>query len=94
MRMICQEMTELSKKIVIIDPTIPEGEYRDFFQNKYFSQNYFKHTSIDSVFNADSEYDISFESNRSFITKSCLRKVSNTQKVYSETNVPRYASDD
>jgi len=82
------------EKIVIIDPTIPEGEYRDFFSKKKFSQNYLKHTWIDSVFNADSEYDISFELNRSFLTKSCLKKVSNTQKLYSETNVPRYVSDD
>ena len=82
------------EKIVIIDPTIPEGGYRDFFQKKYFSQNYLKHIWIDSVFNADSEYDISFEPNRSFLTKICPKKVSNRQKLYSETNVPRYASDD
>ena len=82
------------EKIVIIDPTIPEGEYRDFFSKKNFSQNYLKHTWIDSIFNADSEYNISFELNRSFLTKSCLKKVSDTQKLYSETNVPRYVSDD
>ena len=84
------------EKIVIIDQTIPEGGrgYRDFFQKKSFSQNYLKHIWIDSVFNTDSEYDISFEPNRSFITKSCLRKVSNTQKLYPETNVSRYVSND
>ena len=80
------------EKIVIIDPTIPEGEYRDFFQKKYFSPNYLKHIWIHSVFNADSEYDISFEPNRSFLTKSCLKKVLNTQKLYLETNVPRYVT--
>jgi hypothetical protein len=31
------------EKIVIIDPTMPEGEYRDFFQKKFFSENYLKH---------------------------------------------------
>ena len=82
------------EKIVIFDKTIPEGGYRDFFQKKYFSRNYLKHIWLDSVFRADSEYDISFESNRSFLTKSCLKKVSNTQKLYPETNVSRYVSDD
>jgi hypothetical protein len=82
------------EKIVIIDPTIPEGGTGIFFQKKYFSQNYLKHIWIDSVFKADSEYDIRFESNRSFLTKSCLKKVSNTQKLCPETNVPRYVSGD
>ena len=77
------------EKIVIFDQTIPEGGYRDFFQKTIFSQNYSKHIWIDSVFRADSEYNISFESNRSFLTKSCLKKVSNTQKLYPETNVSR-----
>jgi hypothetical protein len=58
--MIRQEMTELSKKLSSLT-TIPEGEYRDFFQKQIFSHNYLKHISIDSVFNADSGYDISFE---------------------------------
>jgi len=80
------------EKIVIIDQTIPEGRYRVFFQKKYFSQNYLKHIWIDSVFNADSEYDIGFEPNRSFLTKSCLNKVSNAQKLYPETSVSRYVS--
>ena len=65
------------KKIVIIDQTIPEGGYRDFFSQKLFSQNYLKHIWIDSVFNVDSEYNISFEPNSSFLTKHCLKKVSN-----------------
>ena len=82
------------EKIVIFDQSIPEGGVQGFFSKKYFSQNYLKHIWIDSVFRADSEYDISFESNRSFLTKICLKKVSNTQKLYPETNVSRYVSDD
>ena len=31
------------EKIVIIDQTIPEGEYRDFFKKNYFFQNYSQH---------------------------------------------------
>ena len=31
------------EKIVIIDQTIPEGGYRDFFFEKNLSQNYLKH---------------------------------------------------
>ena len=91
MRMIRQEMTELSKKLSSLTRPSLRGI---FFQKKYFSQNSLKHIWIDSVFRADSEYDISFESNRSFLSKSCLKKVSNTQKLYPETNVSRYVSDD
>ena len=94
MRMIRQEMAELLKKLSLLTRPSLRGSTGIFFQKKYFSQNYLKHIWIDSVFNADSEYDIRFESNRSFLTKSCLRKVSDTQKLYSETNVPRYVSDD
>ena len=90
MRRIRQEMTELSKKL----SSIPEDRYSDFFQKKYFSQNYLKHISIDSVFNADSEYDIGFEPNRSFLTKSCLKKPKNAQKLHPETKLPRYVSKD
>ena len=54
-----------------------------FFQKNYFSQNYLKHIWIDSVFKADSEYYISFESNCSFLTKSCLKKVSKCTKTVS-----------
>ena len=82
------------EKIVIFDQTIPEGGYRDFFQKKYFSQNYLKHWWIDSVFRADSEYDISFEPNRSFRTENCLKKPQNAQKLYKETKLPRYVSND
>ena len=76
MRMIRHEMTELSKKLSSLTrPSLRGGGgYRDFFQKKYFSQNYLKHISIDSVFNAEEEYDISFEPNRSFLTKNCLKK--------------------
>ena len=31
------------EKIVIIDQTIPEGEYGDFLKKKYFFQNYSQH---------------------------------------------------
>ena len=75
------------EKIVIVDQTIPEGGYRDFFQKKKFSQNYLKHIWIDSVFNADSEYDISFEPNRSFLTKHCLKKVSKCRKTVSRNQI-------
>ena len=69
MRMIRQETTELSKKLSSLTrPSLKLGT-RIFFRKKYFSQNYLKHKSIDSVLNADSEYDISFELNRGFLTK-------------------------
>ena len=71
MRMVRQEMAELSKKLSLLTRPSLRGVQALF-------QNYLKHISIDSVFNADFEYDISFEPNRSFLTKSCLRKVSNT----------------
>jgi hypothetical protein len=60
MRMIGQEMVELSKKLsLLIRPSLRGGGGTGiFFQKKYFSQNYLKHIWIDSVFNADSEYDI------------------------------------
>jgi hypothetical protein len=48
------------EKIVIIDQTITEGGTGIFFKKKYFSQNYLKHIEIDSVFNADSESEVSF----------------------------------
>ena len=38
MRMIHQEMTELSKKIVNIDQTIPEGRYGIFSKTKVLSE--------------------------------------------------------
>ena len=82
------------EKIVIIDQIILEGEYRDFFQKKYFPHNYLKHIWIDSVFNADSEYDISFEPNCSFLTKHRLKRSQSAQKLYPETKLPRYVSND
>jgi hypothetical protein len=81
MRMIRQEMTELSKKLSSLTRPSLRGGTGIFFQKKYFSQNYLKHIWIDSVFNADSEYDISFEPNRSFLTKHCLKKVSKYTKT-------------
>ena len=94
MRMIRQGLAELSKKLSLLTRPSLRGSTGIFFQKKTFSQNYLKHTWIDSVFSADSEYDITFEPNLSFLTKSYLKKVSNTQKLYSESNVPRYVSDD
>jgi hypothetical protein len=42
MRMIRQEMAELSKKLSLFArPSL--GGYRDFFRKKHFSQNYLKH---------------------------------------------------
>ena len=89
MRMIRQEMTELSKKLSSLTrPSLRGGGGTGiFFQKKYFSQNYLKHISIDSVFKADSEYDISFEPNRSFLTKHCLKKVSKCTKTVSRKQI-------
>ena len=75
------------EKIVIFDQTIPEGGYRDFFSKKNFSQNYLKHIWTDSVFNADSESDISFEPNRSFLTKHGLKKISKCTKTVSRNQI-------
>ena len=95
MRMIRQEMAELLKKLSLLTrPSLRGGEVQGFFQKKYFSENYWKHIWIDSVFNADSEYDICFELNRSFLTKNCLKKPQNAQKLYPETKLPRYVSND
>jgi hypothetical protein len=69
MRRIRQEMTELSKKLSSLTRPSLRGGTGIFFQKQYSSQNYWKHISIDSVFNADSEYDISFEPNCTFLTK-------------------------
>ena len=69
------------------------GGLQGFFQ-KTFSQNYLKHISTGSVFEADSEYDISLEPNRSFSTKHCLKKISKCKKLHPETKLPRYGSDD
>jgi hypothetical protein len=77
------------KKVVIIDQTIPEGERSTgiFFQKQKFSQNCLKHIWIDSVFNADSEYDIIFEPNHSFLTKHCLKKVLKFTKTVSRNQI-------
>jgi hypothetical protein len=94
MRMIRQEMTELSKKLSsLIRPSL-RGVQGFFFRKKYFSQNYLKHIWIDSVFNADSEYDIGFEPNRSFLRNIAWKKSQNAQKLYPETKLPRYVSND
>jgi len=87
MRMIRQEMTELSKKLSSLTRPSLRGGTGIFFQKKYFSQNYLKHIWIDSVFNADSEYDIRFEPNRSFLTKHCLKKVSKCTKTVSRKQI-------
>ena len=69
MRMIRREMAELLKKLSLLTRPSLRGSTGIFFQKKFFSENYLKHISIDSVFNADSEYDISFEPNCTFLTK-------------------------
>jgi hypothetical protein len=79
--MIRQEMTELSTKLSSLTRSSLRGGTGIFFQKTYFSQNYLKHISIDSIFNADSEYDIGFEPNRSFLMKHCLEKSQNAQKL-------------
>ena len=80
-------MAELSKKLSFLTRPSLRGGYRDFFRKKCFFQNYLKHISIDSVFNADSEYDISFEPNRSFLTKYCLKKVLKCTKTASRKQI-------
>ena len=90
MRTIRQEMAELLKKLSLLTLSSLRGSTGIFFQKKYFSQNYLKYIWIDSVFNADSEYDIRFELNRSFLTKHCLKKSQNAQKLYPETKLPSY----
>jgi len=92
MRRIRQEMAELSKKLSLLTKPSLRGGTRIFFQKKSFSQNYLKNIAIDSVFNADSESDIRFEPNRSFLTKHCLKRSQNAQKLYPETKLPRYVS--
>ena len=93
MRRIRQEMAELSKKLSLLTKPSLRGD-TGIFSKKYFSQNYPQHIKIDSVFNADSESDISFELNRSFLTKHCLKKSQNAQKLYPEPKLPRYVSND
>ena len=66
-----------------------EGEYRVIF-----SQKSFKHTSIDSVFNADSEYDIGFDSICCFVTENGLNREQKCIDSCSKTNVSRYGSTD
>ena len=74
MRRICQEMVELSKKLSFLTrPSLRRGT-GICFSKKHFSQNYSQHIWIESVFNADSESDTSFELNRSFLTKHRLKK--------------------
>jgi hypothetical protein len=82
-RMVRQEMAELSQKMSLHCWPLLRGVQGNFFIKKYFSQNYLKHIWIDSVVNADSEYDISFEPNRSFLTKSFLNKVPKCTKTVS-----------
>ena len=86
MRMIHQEMAELSKKLSFLTRPSLRGN-TGIFSKKYFSQNYPQHIEIDSVFNADSESDISFELNRSFLTKYCLKKVSKCTKTASRKQI-------
>jgi hypothetical protein len=75
MRMIRQEMTELSKKISSLTRPSLRGSTGICFQKTFISGNYLKHIWIDSVFNDDSEYDISFEQNRIFLSKHCLKSL-------------------
>ena len=93
MRRIRQEMTKLSKKLSFLTRPSLRGIQGFFFKN-IFSQNYPQHIQIYSVFNADSESDISFEPNRSFLTKHCLKKSQNAQKLHPEIKLPRNVSND
>ena len=80
-------MAELSKNLsFLIRPSLRGREYRHLKKKTFFSQNYSQHIKIDSVFDADSESGISFEQNRSFLTKHRLKKVSNAQKLHNNNN--------
>ena len=89
MRMIGQEMVELSKKLSSLIRLSLRGD-TGIFSKKNFPHSYLKHIRIDSVFNADSEYDISFEPNCSFLTKHRLKRSQNAEKLYGESKLPRY----
>ena len=87
MKRIGQEMAELSKKLSLLTRPSLRGGTGIFFEKKIFSHNYLQLTSIDSVFNADFESDISFEPNCSFLTKHRLKKVSKCTKTASRNQI-------
>ena len=86
MSMIRQEMAELSKKLSLLARPSLRGS-TGIFQKKYFSPNYWQHIQIDSVFDADSESDISFQQHRSILTKHLLKKVSTCTKTASRNQI-------
>ena len=53
---------------------IPEGDRGLFFDENSRSQKSLKYIWIDSVLNADSEYDISFDLDCNFLNKNGLNK--------------------
>ena len=87
MRTIRQEMAELSKKLSLLTRLPLRGSTGIFFKKIFFSELFKTYMQIDSIFNADSEYDISFEPNRSFLTKHCLKKVSKCTKTASRNQI-------
>ena len=57
---------------LIFWPNQPWGGVRvNFFEKKKYLQKYLKHIEVDSVFGADSEYDISFDQIVIFLTEIC-----------------------
>ena len=73
----------------------PWGEVQGhFFIGKFVSQKSLKHTWIDSIFNADSEYDIGFDLICCFVTEKGLNREQKCIKLCFTRNVFRYGSDD
>ena len=89
--MIRQEMAELLKKLSLLTQPSLRGSTGIFSKKEIFSE-LFKTYMNRLNFNVDSEYDISFEPNRGFLTKHCLKQSQNAQKLHPETKSPRYIS--
>ena len=69
----------------------PEGDLRDEFSLKNeSSRKYLKHISIDSVFNADSDYDIIFASDCYFLTKIWVKTSQKCTKLYPDYHVSKH----
>ena len=61
---------------IIFEGTL-EGTRDDFFEKSKGSQKQLKHTRINLVLNADSEFDISFDINSGFLDE---KRLPNSQK--------------
>jgi hypothetical protein len=88
MRMIRQEMAELSKKLSLLTrSSLTGGGTGIFSKTKFFLR--IIHNIYKSIhfFDADAESDLSFEPNRSFLTKHCLKKVPKCTKTASRNQI-------